>query len=78
MTWTVYQHKNLLTEKSHVGMTKNWESIKVFESAKLAHKETGVNYTKITEVARGKRQFSGGYRWRYIDLENSEQEIKNV
>jgi hypothetical protein len=29
-------------------------------------------------MIRGQRQFSGGYRWRYIDLENNEQEIKNV
>lgn len=74
-----YYSKNKSASSKRVEqLTKNWESIKVFESAKLAHKETGVNYTKITEVARGTRQFSGGYRWRYIDLENSEQEIKNV
>lgn len=38
-----------------------------FKSAREAHNATGCNYTKITEVARGHRNKTGGFKWKYLD-----------
>ena len=33
---------------------------------------TGTNYTNLTEVARGLRPTSGGFRWRYLEVDCDE------
>ena len=54
VAWTVEQ------------LTKDGEHIATYGSVKLAALITGANYSKITEVARGLRQFTHGCRWRYL------------
>ena len=49
-----------------VQVTLDGVEIAVFRSAKDASRVFGINYTKITEVARGKRRQSGGFLWRYL------------
>lgn len=49
-------------------LTKSGERIAIFGSAIDASRATGVNYTHLTEVARGLRKYSGGYIWRYLDI----------
>ena len=44
---------------------EEWRDIKVFESMKVAMRETGVNKVTISMVCRGKRKIGGGYIWRY-------------
>lgn len=41
------------------------EVLAVFESMKVAMRETGVNKVTISIVCRGKRKIGGGYIWRY-------------
>lgn len=55
-------------------LTKDCVSVALYASAKEAARVTGVNYTKITEVARGNRKFSGGFRWRYLPLTGGSDE----
>jgi hypothetical protein len=44
--------------------------IATYLSTTIAARETRTNYTKLTEVARGMRQRSGGFGWRYLDEKN--------
>jgi group I intron endonuclease len=48
-------------------LDKSGDILAVYASATEAHKITGVNYSKITEVARGYRSRSGGFGWRYTN-----------
>ena len=43
----------------------NGKVLAVFESMKVALRETGVNKVTISMVCRGKRKIGGGYIWRY-------------
>jgi GIY-YIG catalytic domain-containing protein len=45
-----------------------------YSSAMAAAMATGVNYTKITEVARGNRTKTGGFMWRYVSARKSAEE----
>jgi len=49
-----------------VQMTKRYEPIKTWESAKYASDELGITAAHITAVCRGDRQTHGGYRWEYV------------
>jgi group I intron endonuclease len=40
--------------------------VATFDSVTQASKVTGINLSKITEVARGSRKRSGGFNWRYV------------
>ena len=44
---------------------KDGKFLKEFESAVEAEKETGVNRRHISDVVRGKRATSGGYKWKF-------------
>ena len=46
-------------------LSKSGEFIKEFSSIKLASEETGASSTHIGSVCKGKRNFSGGFRWSY-------------
>lgn len=48
-------------------LSKDGELIRVWDSAMSASRGTGVNNAKICECCRGKRKFSGGFRWEYAD-----------
>ena len=56
------KHKNTPVEM--VDKTTH-EVLAVFESMKVAMRETGVNKVTISMVCRGKRKIGGGYIWRY-------------
>lgn len=43
----------------------NGNFIKEYDTITQASLETGVNFSKISAVARGKRKTSGGYVWKY-------------
>jgi hypothetical protein len=45
-------------------LTKDWDVIAEFTSLSYAMQATGVLNIKL--CCRGKRQFAGGYRWRYV------------
>ena len=54
-------------KKVIVQLTKNWEEITRYTSFKEAQEKTGLQYSNISKVCRGLREFCGGYRWKYID-----------
>jgi hypothetical protein len=54
-------------------LTKDGLFLASFNSATEAAKATGTNYVHLCEVARGKRKYSGGFSWRYLD---KDREIK--
>ena len=60
------------TKYIHTKMPKNIRCIelnKVYKNAAQASKELGIHHGHITEVANGKLQSAGGYRWEWcIDL----------
>ena len=56
------KHKNTPVEM--VDKTTH-KVLAVFESMKVAMRETGVNKVTISMVCRGKRKIGGGYIWRY-------------
>lgn len=41
--------------------------IKVFESMKIAMRETGVNKSTISQICRGLKRTGGGYIWKYAE-----------
>ena len=49
-----------------IQMSKRYEPIKTWESAKYAADELGITAAHITAVCRGDRQTHGGYRWEYV------------
>ena len=49
-----------------VQMTKRYEPIKEFDSAKQAADTFNLTAAHITAVCRGDRQTHGGYRWEYV------------
>lgn len=52
--------------KPVIQISKTGEIIKVFNSAKEAHIETGLNHSHIIECCKGKRYKTvGGYVWKY-------------
>lgn len=48
-----------------IGITETGKEI-VFLSASIASRETGLQKTHISACARGERNSTGGYKWRYI------------
>ncbi|CAH6421815.1 HNH endonuclease [uncultured virus] len=50
-----------------------YELIKIFNSAKKAQDETGIARNRIASVCKGKRQTTGGYKWKYFDEENNKK-----
>lgn len=53
------------TNVSVVQLDKNDEVIATYRSLHEAKRQTGVNESKICEVAKGRRKTAGGYKWRY-------------
>lgn len=41
--------------------------IQIYESAYQAGKKTGLNHRHISEVCRGKRKTTGGFKWAYLE-----------
>lgn len=58
------------TWKPVLQLDKNGNFISEFESAREAWRQTGVQPSKISTVASGKRQFAGGFIWKYKNLQN--------
>lgn len=48
-------------------MDMDFNEIKVFQSMSQASREIGVHPTKIGLVCKGKRNHTGGYRWKYTE-----------
>lgn len=45
---------------------KTGETICVYESARIANKETGISYKGISSVCNGRTKTAGGYFWKFI------------
>ena len=45
----------------------NGNFVKEYETVTQASIDTGINFSKISAVARGKRKTSGGYIWKYVN-----------
>lgn len=56
---------NALQSKPVGQYTMDGELIKVYYGANKAAKETGLNQSKITLVCQGKRNQTGGFKWKY-------------
>ena len=57
------------TPKKIVQLTLDGTVIKVYQSARLASKETGVGYKKISTCITGRQKSAGGYLWKvYEDI----------
>lgn len=52
MAYTVYKHTNKINGK-------------VYDTIKIAAEDTGANQFKISDVCRGKREKTGGLKWKY-------------
>ncbi len=44
---------------------KTGETIRVYESARMANKETGISYKCISSVCNGRAKTAGGYFWKF-------------
>ena len=54
--------------KNHKSLSKKVlcvETSEVFESTIDAYRQTGVDYSSISKVCRGKQKTAGGYHWQY-------------
>lgn len=45
--------------------------IATYRSAKEAQRITGINHGNMCSCARGKKPQAGGYRWRYVTIEEN-------
>ena len=45
----------------------NGKFMKEYETITQAYVETGINFSKISAVARGKRKTAGGYIWKFVN-----------
>lgn len=58
--------------KSVAQYSEQGEFIKVYESARVASKETGISYKTISKICNGKGRKAGGYIWRFVTGSNEE------
>ena len=58
-------HRISIDAKHVLQFDKNGKFVKEFSSAKEAEKETGSLATKISMVCHGKRNYAGGFVWKY-------------
>lgn len=68
---TCRKRASLKKSKKVIQFTSDGEMVAQYSSFKEAQEKTGFQYTNISKVCRGLREFCGGYRWRYIDDETS-------
>ena len=61
----LYKDKYKCTNKAVRMLDENLNTLKVFESIRLAAKVTGTNETSISMVLHGKRKRAGGYIWEF-------------
>lgn len=59
--------------KRIVQLSKEGEVITEYSSFMEAQEKTGLQYTNISKVCRGLREFCGGYRWKYFDKETEKK-----
>jgi len=66
--WITHSQNSSETTKRRpvIQMTKRYEPIKEFDSAKQAADTFNLTAAHITAVCRGDRQTHGGYRWEYV------------
>lgn len=68
---TRVRRASLKNSKKVLQFTRDGEFIAQYSSFKDAQEKTGLQYTNISKVCRGLREFCGGYRWKYIDDETA-------
>ena len=57
------------TNKSVEQLTTDGKLVAVYRSLHDAKRQTGINESKICEVAKGRRNTAGSYVWRYSDVD---------
>lgn len=60
-------------ERKNDGTYSIGPCVGVYESARMASKKTGINFSNISQCARGQRLTAGGYIWIYTDMETVEK-----
>ena len=71
LEWCSYYHNNVYGERLTKSAAKRSipvlciETGKRFSSAYAAHRETGIQQSKICECCHGKRKTAGGYHWEF-------------
>lgn len=69
MTWAENRFKQTMerrTRKGPVAQIIGNRTIKTYGSQREAIKETGLSQGNLSMALNGKRQYCGGYKWRYI------------
>lgn len=62
------EHKKKISQSLSIPIlmfTKDGEFIREFPSAKIAEKELGISHSHISQCCTGKRQTTGGYKWKF-------------
>lgn len=73
LEWCTYSYNNYYNGKMKwcykalEQLDVNYNLIRTWENARMASEELGIQYKNISAVARGKRNFCGGFRWRFKD-----------
>lgn len=49
--------------------TKEGGLIKIWDNTRSVEKETNISHSNICNVLKGKRDYAGGYKWKYYDKE---------
>ncbi len=60
---------NIKTSKMIAQMHINGTIINIFPSIREAERKTGINNGNISQCCKGKYQTVGGYRWKYISIQ---------
>lgn len=76
LEWCTYEYNNNYGEhnkkiakaksKAIYQIDKDGNIVNIWESAREAENATGVCNQNIAKVLKGKRQYAGGYEWKYV------------
>ena len=58
------KERSAKSRRKPVIQLKDGVMLSIYESAVMAHKEIGINYSKIRMCCRGERKHAGGYEWK--------------
>lgn len=70
LSWAENRFKQTMERRSRKGKVAQMlgdKIIKTYNSQRIVVKETGLSQSNISMVLNGKREYCGGYKWKYID-----------
>lgn len=64
---SAHEQNGVKHRKKVAQYTLDGSLVKKYDSAQHACRETGIDYTSISAIARGKWKSAGGYKWRFCE-----------